>query len=100
MLLAITVGIRMPRGRRKELGRCNGPKFPDFNPIERVWYIMKSRIQIRRGSERVATAARMRVVLQECDRITIEEINALFPLLSTLYWVIISWLSNFSWSRF
>jgi len=40
---------------------------------------MKSRIQIRRGSERVTTAARMRVVLQEeWNRITIEEINALF----------------------
>jgi len=36
-------------------------EFTDFNPIERVWYIMKSRIQIRRGSERVT----MRAVLQE-----------------------------------
>ena len=56
-----------------------------FDPIERVWYIMKSRIQIRRGSERVITAARMRVVLQEeWDRITIEEINALFQRLPTV----------------
>ena len=61
------------------------PISPDFNPIERVWYIMKSRIQIRRGSERVTTAARMRVVLQEeWNRITIEEINALFQRLPTV----------------
>ena len=46
---------------------------------------MKSRIQIRRGSERVIIAARMRVVLQEeWDRITIEEINALFQRLPTV----------------
>jgi len=61
------------------------PNPPDFNPIERVWCIMKSRIQTRRGSERVTTAARMRIVLQEeWDRITIEEINALFQRLPTV----------------
>ena len=46
----------------------------------KVWYIMKSRIQIRRNSERVTTAAPMRVVLlqEEWDRVAVEEINALF----------------------
>jgi len=45
---------------------------------------MKSRIQIRRGSEWVTTAARMRVVLQEeWNRIAIEEINALIQRLPT-----------------
>jgi len=40
---------------------------------------------LRRGSERVTTAARMRVVLQEeWNRITIEEINALFQRLPTV----------------
>jgi transposase len=49
---------------------------PDFNPIERIWYLMKSRIQTRRGRERVTTVSRMKEVLQEeWDRITIEEIN-------------------------
>src|SRR5204862_2871924 len=49
---------------------------PDFNPIERIWYLMKSRIQTRRGAERVTTVAHMKQVLQEeWDRITIEEIN-------------------------
>ncbi|KAA8894674.1 hypothetical protein FN846DRAFT_973065 [Sphaerosporella brunnea] len=47
-----------------------------FNPIERIWLLMKSRIQTRRGSERVITLSRMKHVLQEeWDHITIEEIN-------------------------
>jgi len=56
-----------------------------FNPIERVWYIVKSRIQIRRGSGRVTTAARMRVVLQEeWDWVAVEKIDALFQRLPTV----------------
>jgi len=75
MLLAITAGIRMLRGRRKELGDVMGPKL--FQSYRKVWYIMK--FQIRRNSERVTTAARVRVVLQEeWDRVAIGEINALF----------------------
>jgi len=35
------------------------PTSPDFNPIELLWFIMKSRIQTRRGSEKVTTARRM-----------------------------------------
>ena len=59
-------------------------KFPSFQSYRKVWYIMKSR-QIRRGSERATTAARMRVVLQEeWDRIAVEEINALFQRLPTV----------------
>jgi len=85
MLLAITVGIRMLRRRRKELGRFNGPQIPQISILPKgVVYIMKSR-QIRRGSERATTAARMRVVLQEeWDRIAIEGINALFQRLPTV----------------
>ena len=46
---------------------------------------MKSRIQTRRGSEKVTTARRMRVVLQgEWGCITIEEINALYNRLPTV----------------
>jgi len=55
-----------------------GPKFLRFQSYRKVWYIMKSRIQISRGSERATTAARMRVVLQEeWDRVVVEETNAL-----------------------
>jgi len=46
---------------------------------------MTSRIQTRRGSEKVTTAQRMRVVLQEeWDRITIGEINTLYNRLPTV----------------
>jgi hypothetical protein len=52
------------------------PNSPDFNPIEQIWMLMKSRIQTRRGAERVTTLSRMKKDLQEeWDRITIEEIN-------------------------
>ena len=59
MLLAITVGIRMLRGGRKKLG--NGPQISQIQSNRKGVGIMKSRIQIRRGSERVTTAAWMRV---------------------------------------
>ena len=62
------------------------PNSPDFNPIERVWYIIKSRILMRRGSERITTATRVKELLQEeWDRITIDEINDLISSLPTLY---------------
>ena len=49
---------------------------PDFNPIERIWTLMKRRIQRRRGTERITTMGEMKRVLQEeWDKITIEEIN-------------------------
>ena len=52
------------------------PNSPDLNPIEHLWNIMKSRIQTRRGVERVTTAGEMKLILkQEWERITIEEIN-------------------------
>ena len=52
------------------------PNSPDLNPIEHLWNIMKSRIQTRRGVERVTTAGEMKLILkQEWEKITIEEIN-------------------------
>jgi transposase len=52
------------------------PNSPDFNPIERIWTLMKSRIQTRRGTERITTVTEMkRVLKEEWDKITIEEIN-------------------------
>ena len=49
---------------------------PDFNPIEHIWMLMKSRIQTRRGHERVTSLPQMKLILQEeWDRITIEDIN-------------------------
>jgi len=41
-----------------------------------VWALMKSRIQTRRGHERITSLPQMRLVLQEeWDRVTIEDIN-------------------------
>jgi len=61
------------------------PNSPDFNPIERVWYIIKPLILTRRGSERITTATRMKEALQEeWDRITIDEINDLISRLPTV----------------
>jgi len=52
------------------------PNSPDLNPIEHLWNIMKSRIQTRRGVERVTSAGEMKLVLkQEWENITIEDIN-------------------------
>ena len=52
------------------------PNSPDFNPIERIWCLMKRRIQTRRGSERITTVQEMKVVLiEEWEKITVEEIN-------------------------
>ena len=58
------------------------PKFewvsnsPDFNPIERIWTLLKRRIQLRRASERVTTVSEIKSVLvEEWEKITVEEIN-------------------------
>ena len=49
---------------------------PDFNPIEHIWHLMKKRILKRRDSERITTATDMkRVLKEEWEKITIEEIN-------------------------
>jgi transposase len=61
------------------------PNSPDFNPIERIWALMKKRIQTRRGSERITTVKDMKRVLQEeWDKITIEEINTEIAKLPTI----------------
>ena len=53
------------------------PNSPDFNPIEHIWTLMKKRILRRRGLERITSVGLMKEVLvQEWDKITIEEINA------------------------
>lgn len=70
--------IYTTREREKEgIDKVNWPpNSPDFNPIERIWTIMKRRIQRRRGAERVTTEKRMKEVLvEEWNKITIEEIN-------------------------
>jgi len=58
---------------------------PDFNPIERIWTLIKRRIQRRRASERVTTVAEMKVVLrEEWEKITVEEINCEIEKLPTI----------------
>jgi len=52
------------------------PSFPEFNPIECIWTILKRRIQRHQASESVTTIAEMKVVFQdEWDKITVHEIN-------------------------
>ena len=49
---------------------------PDLNPIKHIWRLMKSRILRRRGEEKITSPIQMREVLvEEWDKITIEEIN-------------------------
>jgi hypothetical protein len=58
---------------------------PDFNPIERIWTLIKWRIQRRHTSERVTTIAEMKVVLRkEWEKITVEEINCEIKTLPTI----------------
>jgi transposase len=58
---------------------------PDFNRIERIWTLIKRRIQRRHTSERVTTVAEMKVVLhEEWERITVEEINREIEKLPTI----------------
>ena len=59
------------------------PKFecvsnsPDFNLVERIWIILKRRIQRCRASERVTTVTEMkRALIEEWEKITVEETNA------------------------
>ena len=52
------------------------PNSPDLNPIERIWTLIKSRIQKRRGEERITTVGAMKKTLEEeWEKLTIEEIN-------------------------
>ncbi|RPA92634.1 hypothetical protein L873DRAFT_1709033, partial [Choiromyces venosus 120613-1] len=52
------------------------PNSPDFNSIEHLWELMKSRIQTWRGRERVTNLGDMKAILKaEWDCITVEEIN-------------------------
>ena len=53
------------------------PNSPDFNPIEKIWTLMKWQIQRRRGAAQITSITEMRLVLEEeWDRLTIDEINA------------------------
>jgi len=48
----------------------------DFNSIEHIWTIMKSRIQTRRGRERITSQSQMKAALcEECARMPLEEID-------------------------
>ena len=58
------------------------PNSPDFNPIEKIWTLMKRQIQRRRGLERITTVGQMKSVRkEEWEKITIAEINAQISLL-------------------
>ena len=58
------------------------PNSPDFNPIEKIWTLIKRRIQRRRGLERITTIGQMKSVLkEEWEKITVVEINAQISLL-------------------
>ena len=49
---------------------------PGFNPIKRIWTLMKRRIQRRWALERVTTIAEIKLVLcEEWEKITVDEIN-------------------------
>ena len=49
---------------------------PDFNPIERIWAILKRRILRNLASERITTVTGMKAALfEEWEKITIEDIN-------------------------
>ena len=64
-LLDITAGGQMPKGKEGVKKVDWPPNSRDLNPIERIWMLLKSTIQRRRGSERVTTIRRMREVLME-----------------------------------
>lgn len=61
------------------------PNSPDFNPIKRIWTLMKKRILWRRGAERITTVTDMRrVLIEEWEKITIQEINTEIEKLPTI----------------
>ena len=62
---------------KEGIGKVNWPaNSRDFNLIERIWRLMKSRILCRRGEERLTTPAQMKEVLvEEWAKISLEEIN-------------------------
>jgi len=75
------------REREKEgVKKVNWPaNSPDFNPIEHIWRIMKSRIQTRRGRERITSQSQMKAaVCEEWALITIEEIDREIAKLPTI----------------
>ena len=58
---------------------------PDFNPIERIWAILKRRTLRRRASERITTVTGMKAALfEEWEKTTIEEINREIERLPTI----------------
>ena len=58
---------------------------PDFNPIERIWAILKRRILRRCASERITTVTGMKATLfEEWEKITIEEIDREMKRLPTI----------------
>jgi hypothetical protein len=63
--------------REKGLSWVGWPSnLSDFNPIEQIGDLMKSRVQTRREAERVTTLCGMKEALwEEWDWITAEEIN-------------------------
>lgn len=68
-----TNNARMQKGIKK----VNWPpNSPDFNPIEWIMALIKKRILRRHGVERITTITDMhRVLVEEWEKITIEEIN-------------------------
>ena len=67
----------MREEKKKGSKRVDWPaNSPDFNPIEHIWTLMKSRIQTHHGHEQITSLPQMKLVLQEeWNKITIEEIN-------------------------
>ena len=58
------------------------PNSPDFNPIEKIWTLIKRRIQRCWGLERITTVGQMKSVLkEEWEKMTIDEINVKISLL-------------------
>ena len=58
---------------------------PDFNSIERIWTLMKWRIQQHHTLEKVTTAAEIKVILcEQWKKITIEEFNCEIDKLPTI----------------
>jgi len=71
---------------KKRVKKVNWPaNSQDFNPIVHIWTIIKSRIQTRRGRERITSQSQMKAALcEEWARITIEEIDSELGKLPTI----------------